>query len=162
VNAYDVAAWSDFAQTVGGGAAALAGLLFVGLSMNLTEVLTYPALPARAAATLALLIAIVLVTLFLATPGQTAQAVGLEIGAVGVLMTAGAVVAALRQRGGRGSSKTLYSLALLGIPTALLIVGGISLWFERGGGLYWITASAATSLVASTANAWVLLVEIKR
>jgi hypothetical protein len=60
VNAYDVAAWNDFAQTVGGGAAALAGLLFVGLSMNLTEVLTYPGLPARAAATLGLLIATVL------------------------------------------------------------------------------------------------------
>jgi modulator of FtsH protease len=40
------------------GAAALAGLLFVGLSLNVAEVLKYPGVPARAAATLGLTIAI--------------------------------------------------------------------------------------------------------
>ena len=43
MTAYDLAAWSDFANTVAGGAGALAGLLFVGLSLNLTEVLAHPA-----------------------------------------------------------------------------------------------------------------------
>ena len=52
MSAYDVAAWSDFANTVAGGAAALAGLLFVGLSLNLAEVLKYPGVPARAAVSL--------------------------------------------------------------------------------------------------------------
>ena len=56
----------------------------------------------------------------------------------------------------------MYSLLLLGIPAVLLIVGGISLWLERGGGLYWITAAVATGFVSATANAWVPLVEIKR
>ena len=58
--------------------------------------------------------------------------------------------------------RTLYSLLLLGIPAVLLIVAGISLWCERGGGLYWITAAVAAGFVSSTTNAWVLLVEIKR
>ena len=44
---YDVAEWADFANTVAGGAAALAGLMFVGLSMNLTEVLSFPGVAAR-------------------------------------------------------------------------------------------------------------------
>jgi modulator of FtsH protease len=52
MTAYDFAAWADFAGTVAGGAAALAGLVFVGLSLNLAEVLKYPGVPARAAATL--------------------------------------------------------------------------------------------------------------
>jgi hypothetical protein len=42
MTAYDVSEWADFANTVAGGAAALAGLLFVGLSLNLAEVLKYP------------------------------------------------------------------------------------------------------------------------
>ena len=42
MTAYDVAAWTDFANTVAGGAAPLAGLLFVGLSLNLSEMLKYP------------------------------------------------------------------------------------------------------------------------
>jgi hypothetical protein len=69
MTAYDIAAWSEFASTVADVAAALAGLRFVGLSMNLREVLAYPALPARAAATLGLLIAILLTGIFLVTPG---------------------------------------------------------------------------------------------
>jgi hypothetical protein len=52
MTAYDVAEWTDFANTLAGGAAALAGLLFVGLSLDLSEVLKYPGVPARAIATL--------------------------------------------------------------------------------------------------------------
>ena len=47
-------------DTVAGGAAALAGLLFVGLSLNLSEVLKYPGVPRRAVATLGLTVAILL------------------------------------------------------------------------------------------------------
>lgn len=45
---YDVAEWAEFANTVAGGAAALAGLMFVGLSLNLTEVLSFPGVAAVA------------------------------------------------------------------------------------------------------------------
>jgi hypothetical protein len=48
------------------------------------------------------------------------------------------------------------------VPALLLIVGAVSLWLQRGGGLYWLTAAVAMGLAAATANAWVLLVEIKR
>jgi hypothetical protein len=33
---------------------------------------------------------------------------------------------------------------------------------QRGGALYWVTASGAAGFVAATANAWVSLVEINR
>ena len=77
-------------------------------------------------------------------------------------MAIGAASAALRQRGGQRSSRALYSLLLLGIPAVLLIVGAVSLWLQRGGGLYWITAAVVTGFVSTAINAWVLLVEIKR
>jgi hypothetical protein len=44
----------------------------------------------------------------------------------------------------------------------LLMTTAVSLWLQCGGGLYWVTASVATGFVSATANAWVLLVEIRR
>ena len=91
MTAYDPAVWADFANTVAGGAAALAGLLFVGLSLNLAEVLKYPGVPARAAVTLGLTIAILLTAIFVATPGQHPRALAAEIGVVGICVAVGAL-----------------------------------------------------------------------
>ncbi len=146
MTASDIAAWNEFASTVADVAAALAGLLFVGLSMNLREVLAYPALLPRAAATLGLLIATLLTGIFLVTPGQDRRVFAVEVGAVGLVMAIGAASAALRQRSGQRSSRSLYSLVSLGIPAVLLIVGGVSVWIvkrrrpvldhRRGGGRF--------------------------
>lgn len=158
MTAYDVSEWADFANTVAGGAAALAGLLFVGLSLNLAEVLKYPGVPARAAVTLGLTIAILLTAIFVATPGQDPRVLAVEIAVIGIF---GALVAGLYQREERSRARTMY-LTLLPLVPAVLIVGAVSLWLQRGGGLYWVTASVTTGFVAASANAWVLLVEIKR
>jgi len=84
MTAYDVPEWTDFANTVAGGAAALAGLLFVGLSLNLSEVLKYPGVPARAVATLGLTVAILLTAIFVATPGQDHRVLAAEIALIGL------------------------------------------------------------------------------
>jgi hypothetical protein len=162
MNAYDVAAWAEFANTVAGGAAALAGLLFVGLSLNLSEVLSYPGVPGRAAITLALTIAILLTAIFVATPGQDPRVLAAEIGVVGLCAALGAAISGLYQRKAGPTARTVYVTLLLVIPALLMIAGAVSLWLQRGGGLYWITAAVATGFASATANAWVLLVEIKR
>jgi len=159
MTAYDVSEWADFANTVAGGAAALAGLLFVGLSLNLAEVLKYPGVPARAAVTLGLTIAILLTAIFVATPGQDPRVLAVEIAVIGIF---GALVAGLYQREERSRARTMYLTLLPLVPAVLLVVGAVSLWLQRGGGLYWVTASVTTGFVAASANAWVLLVEIKR
>ena len=159
MTAYDVSEWADFANTVAGGAAALAGLLFVGLSLNLAEVLKYPGVPARAAVTLGLTIVILLTAIFVATPGQDPRVLAVEIAVIGIF---GALVAGLYQREERSRARTMYLTLLSLVPAVLLIVGAVSLWLQRGGGLYWVTASVTTGFVAVSANAWVLLVEIKR
>ncbi len=162
MNAYDIAAWTDFSNTVAGGAAALAGLLFVGLSLNLSEVLQYRGVPARAAATLGLTVAILLAAIFVATPGQDRRVLSIEIGIVGVATAAMVVFAARRQRDGAHRSRALTSMLLLLLPALLLMVAAVSLWLQSGGGLYWVTAAVATGFASATANAWVLVVEIKR
>jgi hypothetical protein len=42
------------------------------------------------------------------------------------------------------------------------VIGGLSVLFEAGGGLYWIAAGVILAIVGAVANAWVLLVEILR
>jgi sterol desaturase/sphingolipid hydroxylase (fatty acid hydroxylase superfamily) len=73
------------------------------------------------------------------------------------------VLAGMRgQRGGAHPSRVVVSMVLLLIPALLMIAGAVSLWLQCGGGLYWITAAVAMGFASATANAWVLLVEIKR
>jgi hypothetical protein len=89
MSADDVAEWADFANTVAGGAAALAGLLFVGLSLNLAEVLRYPGVPS--------------------TPGARDR---------WVCVAAGALAAGLCQRRERSRARTMYLTLLPLIPGA--------------------------------------------
>jgi modulator of FtsH protease len=76
----------------GGGAAASAGLLFLGLSLNLSDVLAYPGVPGRAAATLGLTVTILVASTLLVTPGQPVGA-SLAAGAGGGLYWVTAAVA---------------------------------------------------------------------
>jgi hypothetical protein len=50
-----------------------------------------------------------------------------EIGVVGICVS--------QSRG-----KTLYLTLMALVPALLLIAGAVSLWLQRGGGLYWVTA----------------------
>ena len=108
---------ADFANTVAGGAAALAGLLFVGLSLNLAKVLKYPGVPARAGSTLGLTIAILLTAMFVATPGQDPRALAAEIGFLGLCVSGGALIAGRYQHEKHSRARTMY-VTLLSLATA--------------------------------------------
>jgi hypothetical protein len=143
MTAYDASVWTDFANTVAGGAAALAGLMFVGLSLNLTEVLAFAGVAARAAATLGLAVAILIVAVFVATPGQDNRVLAAEIGLIGVLVALGVAAGTKGQLAGPHRYRALTSMLMLFIPGPLLIIGAFSLWNQTGGGLYWVIAAVA-------------------
>jgi modulator of FtsH protease len=77
--------WKDFFVAVSGAASALAGLVFVALSINLSRILEMPGLPARAGETIILLAAALLAALIALIPGQSTQVLGLALGAVGLI-----------------------------------------------------------------------------
>ena len=93
MTAYDVGEWTDFFVASAGASAALAGLVFVAVSINVESILRYEGLPQRALATV-LLLSVVLISLIGLIPGQSRTALAAELLGVGlgmVLAIAGAV-----------------------------------------------------------------------
>ncbi len=54
--AYHASSWGSFFVAETGASAALAGLLFVAMSINLRRILEFPSLPGRAGETIAILV----------------------------------------------------------------------------------------------------------
>jgi modulator of FtsH protease len=103
-----------------------------------------------------------LVAVLLATPDQSNRVVAVEIALIASVVVGIVLATGLKRLPGHGVGRMAYLLALPLVPMALLIAGAVSLWCHAGGGLYWVTAAIVSGLAAATANAWVLVVEIKR
>jgi hypothetical protein len=164
VTAYEVSEWSDLFVAAAGAAAALAGLVFVAVSINVERILSLSGLPERALATVLLLVSVVLVSLIGLIPGQTSTATGVELLAEGLVL--GVTIAAL-SRPALPSREEPHAwlagrLTLIASGTVPFVIGGISLMAGSGGGLYWTVAGILFAIGGGVANAWVLLIEILR
>lgn len=162
--AYDPSEWSDLFVASAGASAALAGLVFVAVSINLDRILALPGIPERALETVLLLMTVVLVSIVGLIPGQSHVALGWEVVFLGAVI--GAAIAALptavHPSAGQPRSWLLHRWALRLLGTVPFLVGGFGLVFEAGGGLYWVAAGIVLAIAGAVANAWVLLVEILR
>lgn len=165
MQAYDAHGWSDFFVAGAGAAAALAGLLFVAVSINLQAVLRYPGLPERGAEAIALLMTVLIVCSLCLIPGQPSRLLGVEL----LLVTAVAWalllrihVAAVRGRFSPTRRLLVQRIAMAEIPMLLLAVGGVSLFVQSGGGLYWLVPALLGCFVSGVFDAWVLLIEVLR
>ena len=164
MTAYNASEWSDLFVAGAGAGAALAGLVFVAVSINIDRILAGEGLPDRALQTVLILLLAVCVSIVGLIPGQDHIALGAEL----LVLTAlfGGVILRLAIRSLPGGSAPrhwlvgrLFVLAIVVVP---LLVGSISVLAEGGGGLYWIAAGIVGALVGAVVNAWVLLVEILR
>jgi hypothetical protein len=160
--AYNALEWHDFFVGTIGASAALTGLLFVTISINLEQILKYPHLPGRAAGTLGILVSALVVSGFALVPGQGSLALGLETAAAGGTV---AIQAIFVTHGRQETDETVWvveHLISLLLPSLALVVGGLTLIAGGGGGLYWVLAAILLAFVMASINAWVLLVEILR
>jgi hypothetical protein len=163
VNGYTPADWHEFFTAAVGASAALLGLLFVAISINLKLILKHRHLPGRAAATLGTLLSALVVCIFGLVPGQSNRTLGLEILATGAVVAAQAIWVSVGKRSqGDPLRWTLGNLPILLLPPLAFVGGGCSLLAGSGGGLYWILAGTVLTFVGTSLNAWVLLVEIVR
>ena len=162
---FAIEAWHDFFIAEAGAGAALAGLVFVSISINLQRIMSYPGLPGRALEALTMLLTLLFVGLPGLIPGQSAMALGIELIGLGIAVWAIVLVICI-QPASRPDRMTRFQVLqryLLSQAGALpIVIAGASLVAGWGGGLYWLPASALFCLLSGIVSAWVLLIEILR
>jgi hypothetical protein len=159
------AGWTDFLVATAGAAGALAGLVFVALSINLARILELPGVSGRAGETILLLAGSLIGSLLALIPDQPPLRLGLLLFALW-LPTWGVPtviqVQAFRHGKFYRASYALMRFSLHQAATLPLLLAALSLAGVLAGGLYWLAASLLMCLVVGMFNAWVLLVEIVR
>jgi hypothetical protein len=165
MNGYDPATWAAFFTAITGASAALTGLLFVAVSINLDNIIKGPSmLPARAAETLAILL-FVLISSALALVPQDIELLGAEILVIAVPLMAITVRNQLKYRRQNPDSPLLWSVSRMTASSVALVPGtiaGVSLAAHWNGGFYWLVPTALLGIAGAVYSAWVLLVEIVR
>jgi modulator of FtsH protease len=164
VTAYDPSEWHDLFVAVAGASAALAGLVFVAVSINIERIIGYKGLPERALETLLYLVLVLLVSIVGLIPAQSHVALGVELLVLSVGIGGG--ITRLRtiqvDSGEVPFTWTLSRWTVRAVAIVPLVVGGAGILVESGGGLYWIVAGIVFAIAGAVASAWVLLVEILR
>ena len=158
--------WTDFFVAAAGASAALAGLVFVSLSVNIASILRASHLPSRAGATIAMLI-LILVSSMAVLIHQSLPALGAEIlvfclsGEWLQILSARRAFAAHVQLG-RPTWEAHVSNVIGQLQVLPFVAGAILLLAGHDNGLYWVAAGAISIFIFSVLNAWILLVEILR
>jgi hypothetical protein len=164
-SSYNPAAWTTFFSAEVGASAALAGLIFVAVSINLAPIVEARPLVARAAKALFTFAGVLLAATLSLIPAQPAKWLGVELIAASVPLWI-----AISRSQWKASHKNPYvtlkqkvALSLLAQSSAVpFLAGGVSLVLGRGGGLFWLAAGTALAIVVGLIDAWVLLIEIHR
>lgn len=157
--------WNDLFLATTGAAATLAGLIFVGLSINLDKLVAMPSALLRAAAALTLLTSVLGISILLLIPEQTLRNAGIEV--LGVTIVTGAIVGLLSERNVRRGPRAFRgnSLALAGLRMVALIpalVSGVLLVANHDIGLDLLVPFFLMAFIVTLVEAWVVLIEIVR
>jgi modulator of FtsH protease len=158
------AEWHDLFVAIAGAAAALAGLLFVAVSINLSRILKFEVLPTRAVETLSIMIGLLLLAVIMLIPGQGTTALGTEILILGLGLTVLLLPKRLLIRRNKDEplTWTLTPIAIVVAGSLPMVAAGISVLARVGGGLYWLVPEIVLGFIGAIMNAWILLVEIHR
>ena len=165
MDAYSTSDWGLAFTATAGASAGLTGLLFVALSINLKQVVASSALRGRAIEVIVLLTSALVISTLLLMPGQSENAVATEIltTAIAVATTIG-FIQVRADLNALGIGRFQFGVRVVGSQMGpfFLLVGGISLVAQNGGGLYWVAPGLLAAMVAAIIGAWVILVEIVR
>lgn len=159
---FDPSAWTDFFVASAGASAALAGLVFVAVSINIDRILSLQGIPERALETVLALLGVVLMSLIMLMPGLSDETLAILLLTEAVLLIALAVQINRQGRGSTEGTAHASRYLLRSMATLPVLIGGVSLLAQSGGGFYWIAAGVLLGILAGVMNAWVLLVEILR
>jgi hypothetical protein len=162
MHAYTTDGWGELFLAEAGASAALAGLLFVAMSINLTKILEVQGLVGRAGEAIVLLVAVLIVSTLVLVPDQPRVALGTELLVTGLLAWSILAVIHVKAVRGRIGPSLVARIATAQVAVLPFLVAGVSLLLRAGGGLYWLVPGVVLCLVVAVLNAWVLLIEILR
>jgi hypothetical protein len=160
-----IESWDSFFVAEVGAAAALLGLLFVAISINLKQVLEAGGLTDRALAALLLLLAILILGLLLSMPDQPLWILGSET--VAACVVTGVIGAVLGLRGLHAADKLYWRnffwnvVSLLGV-LIVIAIGGLLMFAGGEAGFYWIGIGMCLALIKAVSEGWIFLIEINR
>jgi hypothetical protein len=161
---YDPAAWHDYFMMVGGGAAALTGLVFVAMSIHLDSIALNAAHRHRARTVLTGLTAVFIRCALVLMGGQNGQAVALEliIVLIGVEFVLYRSIRQALEATAAGDPALLWRT--IGSFSCLVIeqAGAVSLFLGYAGGLYVVGVGMMSSFVFMVTGAWLLIVGVRR
>jgi modulator of FtsH protease len=158
--------WANFFLGELSASAALAGLLFVSLSVNQSRILELGRIAERGLEALIMLLMVLVISSLALVPAQTPRLFGGEILLVALLQLTALthlqrVQWSTLEREYR--SVTLRMFILSHVATWFIIVAAATLlWRGDWIGLYVLPAGMLLSFITSGMNAWVLLIEINR
>jgi hypothetical protein len=158
-------AWDDLFVAAAGASAALGGLLFVAMSINVREIVALPGVAARAAEAIVFAVAPLVLSMVVLMPGQSLRAVGVEVLVVGLVAWAIPLVLQLRWWGASAdqpTGKRVGRVVLAQVASAGAPVAGVMLVTGNDDGLYALAVGITLSFVLAVLNGWVLLIEILR
>jgi modulator of FtsH protease len=157
--------WDSFFVAETAAAAALLGLLFVAISINLKQVLEAGGLTDRALGALLLLLAILILGLLMSMPDQSLAVLGIET--IGTCVVTGVIGTILGLRGLRLADKEYSAnffwnvVSFLGV-LVVIIIGGALMFSGGEAGFYWIGVGMCLALIKAVSEGWIFLVEINR
>jgi len=155
--------WANYFIATAGAAAALTGLIFVSVSLNLKRILSVTHLPGRALGSLMLLTNILIISSFCLIPKQSLFFLGCEIIVAGILtwfaVTSMNRIKNVEQPYKNYHFQNIFFTQLAVIPFA---VSGVFLLCGYDTGLYWLIPGISFSFIKALSDSWVLLVEINR
>ena len=162
VDFYRPEQWHDFFIMVGGGAAALAGLVFVAMSLNLEGIVNDATHKYRAIGTLSGFSAAFVICSLALMGGQNYQAVGVEwfiISAFATVMHVNGYIRATKI--GKSSVGLQSNLLLFGTGLYIAeIIGAIMLTLGYVAGLYLAAVSLVGLLAFMISGAWLLVMSV--
>ena len=158
--------WSNFYIASAGAAAALAGLVIVSVSVNISHILKYNHLPMRAAAAISSLVLILVSSLVGLFYGITTRNFGLIV----ILATLLTCIFGLKVLANIlsknyykiGLKEKIFQITITQLGLLMFLVSGILLTTNVSTGFTLLAFSTLIVFISSMINAWVLLVEILR
>ena len=161
---YPLSQWSAFFGAEVGASAALAGLVIVAISINISRILSHPILPGRAAETLVAPTGVLIASTYALVPVHEPGSLAIELMLVGFAMwLIPAIIQWRTTRVPDYPKRTVITRIVLTQASSLpVMAGGALMLVGDPDALYWLVPGITFSLITTVINAWVLLVEILR